>query len=225
MGQKHGIGHAILMGLAQHLGPVLLRILGITLRVKCLGTDNIRQGRAVTGNVIFVCWHGRLLLSTYVHRHESISVLVSTHRDGEYIARVIGGLGFGTVRGSSTRGAMRGVLGLIETAARGLDLGITPDGPGGPRERLQAGIIYLAKKTGIPVIPIGASHKPSLILSSWDRFMIPLPFARCVIKYGEPVTYDASLREESIEQARLDLEERLSMVTREADNGCGRTWD
>ena len=225
MAKKQGVRDAILMGLVRRLGPALIRLLGTTLRVTRLGTENIERGRTQTGNVMFVFWHGRLLLLTYVHRYEDICVLVSTHRDGEYIARVIEGLGFGTVRGSSPRGAMRAVLGMIETATRGLDLGISPDGPGGPRETLQPGVIYLAKKTGISVIPIGVSHRPSLVLSSWDRFMIPLPFAKCVITYGEPITYDAELCQESIEQARRDLEERLGRVTREADDGCGRTWD
>jgi lysophospholipid acyltransferase (LPLAT)-like uncharacterized protein len=225
MGGRPGLSKRVAERLAGTLGPVLIRLLGLTLRVRRSGLENIVAARKLGGNFIYTLWHGRLLLLTYVHRNEGIHVLVSTHQDGEYIARAIHGLGFGTIRGSSTRGGTRALLGMLQAGSRQIDIGITPDGPRGPREKCQAGIIYLAKKTGLPIVPIGASHRPSLVLSSWDRFMIPLPFAKCMIVYGEPVRYGDSLSRDAIEEARLDLELRIKTVTREADDGCGRSFD
>jgi lysophospholipid acyltransferase (LPLAT)-like uncharacterized protein len=208
--------------LAGRLGPALIRVLGVTLRVNRVGFERVGRARPVAGNIIFVFWHGRLLPLTYIHRNEGINVLVSTHQDGEYIARVIHGLGFGTSRGSSTRGGIRALRGLIQAGAERLDLAITPDGPRGPREKVQPGVIYLAKRLGLPVIPLGVSSRPSLLLKSWDRFMVPLPFARCTVVYGEPVLYDGDVSESALTDARTDLEMRLHEVTKEADDDCGR---
>jgi lysophospholipid acyltransferase (LPLAT)-like uncharacterized protein len=208
--------------LARWAGPALIRLLGVTLSIRRSGIENIAKARSISDKVVFASWHGRLLLLTYAHRNEGIDVLVSTHQDGEYIARVITGLGFGTVRGSSTRGGTGAVFKMTGAAAGRHDIGITPDGPRGPKERCQPGVIYLAKRNRMPVVPVGVSHKPSLVLSSWDRFMIPLPFAKCMIVYGEPVMYDTSMSQESIDEAARDLEDRIRAAVREADNGCGR---
>jgi lysophospholipid acyltransferase (LPLAT)-like uncharacterized protein len=111
---------------------------------------------------------------------------------------------------------------LMAAGAEKHDMGISPDGPRGPRERCQIGAVYLAKRRRLPVVPIGFSAKPSLVLSSWDRFMIPLPFAKCSVVYGEGAVYDECLSEESVEEARSDLERRLNHVMQKADNYCGR---
>jgi lysophospholipid acyltransferase (LPLAT)-like uncharacterized protein len=222
MATGRGIRRSIAEKLATFVGPLIIRLLGSTLRIRISGRQNIEQARTITGSVIYAFWHGRLLLLTYTHRNEGINTLVSTHQDGEYIARIITELGFRTVRGSTTRGATKALLNLLEVGATKQDIGISPDGPRGPREHCQAGVIYVAKKTGLPVIPIGVSHKPSLVLSSWDRFMIPLPFAKCAVVYGQARVYDRTVSEESIQEAKLDLEQHLKAVTREADDACGR---
>lgn len=221
MGRRPRTQETVLQFLAEHLGPVLIKSLGITLRVTQVGSEHITAARATAGSVLFAVWHGGLLPLVYVRRNEGINVLVSTHQDGEYIARVVHGLGFGTSRGSSTRGGIRALRELIQAGNKRLDLGITPDGPRGPREKVQPGVIYLAKRLGLPVIPIGVSCRPSLRLSSWDRFMIPLPFARCTVVYGKPVLFESSVSKEAMDQAGADLELRLGEATREADDGCG----
>jgi lysophospholipid acyltransferase (LPLAT)-like uncharacterized protein len=221
MGRNPWKQEALLKFLAEHLGPVLVRALGISLRVKQVGMDHISDGREIAGNILFAFWHGRLLPLTYVHRNQGINVLVSSHRDGEYIARIIHGLGFGTSRGSSTRGGIRALRNLIQAGSRKHDIGIAPDGPRGPREKVQPGVVYLAKRLGLPVIPIGVSSRPSFRADSWDRFMVPMPFARCTIVYGEPVRFSSSVTKEALEDARADLESRLREVTGKADELCG----
>jgi len=193
----------------------------LTLRVTRIGLDNIEAARVNAGNTLLVVWHGRLLPLVYVHRNEGINVLVSTHQDGEYIARVIHGLGFSTSRGSSTRGGIRALRELMGAGNERRDLAITPDGPRGPGEKVQPGVIYLAKRLGLPIVPIGVSTRPSIRARSWDRFMIPMPFARCIVVYGEPVLFESSVSKESIERAGADLELRLAEVTRKADDICG----
>jgi lysophospholipid acyltransferase (LPLAT)-like uncharacterized protein len=222
MASRSRIGHALLEWLAERVGPLLVRLVGVTLRTRKKGLENVARAREIAGNVIYAFWHGRLLALSYLHRNEGINVLVSTHRDGEYIARIIHGLGFATSRGSSTRGGTRAIIGLIEAGARENDLAITPDGPRGPLGRCQPGVIYLAKRSGLPVVPVGVCHRPSLVLRSWDRFMLPLPFARGLVVYGEPAVYDPSVSEDAIVEAQKDLERRLWAVNEEADHACGR---
>jgi lysophospholipid acyltransferase (LPLAT)-like uncharacterized protein len=211
----------VLEFLAEHLGPVLMKSLGFTLRVRKTGLEHIEAAREIAGNVLFTSWHGRLLPLTYIHRNEGINVLVSTHQDGEYIAKVIHGLGFGTSRGSSTRGGIKAVRELIQAGTDRLDLAITPDGPRGPREKVQPGAVYLAARLGLPIVPIGVASRPSVRIKSWDRFMIPLPFAGCTVVYGEPVVYEGLVSDEALDDARADLEQRLRRVTKEADDDCG----
>jgi len=216
------LNRSVVMWISEKLGPVFIKSMGVTLRTRRKGLENVARARQAGGNVIYAFWHGRLLPLSYLHRNEGINVLVSTHQDGEYITRVIHSLGFGTSRGSSTRGGTAALRDLIATASRGVDIAITPDGPRGPRERCQPGIIFLARKLALPVVPVGVCFRPSIRLKSWDRFMIPLPFSRGVEVYGEPVTYDDTNRygDYLIRDTR-DLEARLRAVTREADTACG----
>lgn len=217
---------AVVEWLSENLGPHLIRAMGFTLRIRRKGLENVARAREKAGNVIFVFWHGRLLPLSYIHRNEGVNVLVSTHQDGEYISRVIHGLGFQTSRGSSTRRGSAAVRDLIAVAASGTDVAITPDGPRGPRERCQPGAVYLAKKLGLPVIPVGLCVRPCRRLRTWDRFMIPLPFARGIEVFGEPVTYaNAIYTEVSLRNDAKDLEERLKLVNREAEHACGYGMD
>lgn len=208
--------------MAENLGPPVLKGLGFTLRVRRLGLDNIEKARVINGNILFASWHGSLLPLTFLHRHENINVMVSTHQDGEYIARIIHGLGFGTSRGSSTRGGIRALREMIDAAGRNQDIAVTPDGPRGPRETVQPGVVYLAKRLGLPIVPIGVSSSPSLRLRSWDRFMVPVPFGCCAVVYGEPAVYDGPVSDEALAAARRDLEARLRRVTEEAHHACSR---
>jgi hypothetical protein len=213
---------SVVAWLSEKLGPVFIKTMGVTLRTRRKGLANLAAARRIKGNVIYAFWHGRLLPLSYLHRNEGINVLVSTHQDGEYITRVIHGLGFETSRGSSTRGGTAALRDLMATAARGADLAITPDGPRGPREQCQPGVIFLARKLGLPVVPVGVCFRPSMRLKSWDRFMIPLPFAGGVEVYGEPVRYaDTKISGDSMKQDIKDLEMRMRSVTEEADSACG----
>jgi lysophospholipid acyltransferase (LPLAT)-like uncharacterized protein len=149
-----------------------------------------------------------------------LKILISRHRDGELITRTVRHFGLETVRGSSTRGGIAGIKGLARALQEGYDVCIAPDGPRGPRCKVQPGVIQLARITGFPVFPFTFSAFPRKVLSSWDRFIIPYPFSRGVFVFGEPISVDRAATEEEIEAKTLLLEERLQEITKVADRYC-----
>jgi len=140
----------------------------------------------------------------YHHRDEGVSVLISEHRDGELIARVAESLGFRTVRGSTSRGASRALVGLARELATGHDVAITPDGPRGPARSFAPGALIAAQRASAPVIGVGVSATAAWRLRTWDGFIIPKPFARVTIAYSDPVQLDAaSARAATAETSRF----------------------
>lgn len=168
------------------LGAGLVAALFTTTRAERVGREHYERFRRVGQPVMFVFWHGQLLPLVHYHRHEGIVVLVSEHDDGEYIARVIERNGFGTVRGSSTRGGTKGLKGLVRAARDGHDLGVTPDGPKGPRGVFKPGALSAARIAGLPVVPISVRASSGWRFRSWDGFLVPRPLARITIEYHEP---------------------------------------
>ena len=167
-------------------GRYALRALFRTLHVESTGHHHVMELRQEGTRVIFVFWHGRLLPLIHVHRHDGIVVLVSEHRDGDYLTHLLHHFGFGTVRGSSTRGGVRGLKGLIRAAGRGLDLAITPDGPRGPNRELKPGALTAARMTGLPLVPVGVGVTSSWRIRSWDELLVPKPFSTVRVAYGRP---------------------------------------
>jgi len=160
-------------------GRWLIRALASTWRVRVVGREGFEALRRAKTPLIIVIWHGEMLPSLWAHRGEGIAVLISEHKDGEIIAQIAEGLGYApSVRGSSSRGAARALLQLVRTLESGVDVGITPDGPRGPRYELKAGSIIVARRTKAPMLLIGAEFESAWQLRSWDRFVIPKPFSR-----------------------------------------------
>lgn len=167
------------------IGAVLIRALGWTWRIRVSDDDDLRRQRAAKQPVIFILWHGQLLPLLYHHRREGVAVLISEHSDGEIVARIAISLGYRTVRGSTSRGAARALIGLSRAVKEGHDLAITPDGPRGPARSFAAGALVVAQRTGAPMVPVAVSASRGWRLKSWDRFLIPKPFARVHIAYGD----------------------------------------
>ena len=187
-----------------HLGGVLLRAVASTWRIRERNAAPLRALRASRQPVIFSLWHGRLLPLLWHHRGEGVTVLVSEHADGELVARVAHGLGFQTVRGSTRRGADRALLAMIRVVERGGDVAFTPDGPRGPAETVTPGVLITAQRTGAPIIPVAAGAQRAWRLRSWDRFLIPRPFARVTVAYGPPINVAApTAREAATETSQL----------------------
>ena len=170
-----------------------------------------------TYHAIYAFWHCMMLIPAYVGRKSKIQVLISQHSDGEYIARVIKRLGFGVIRGSTTRGGMRAIKALVDKIREGYPVAITPDGPRGPRFVVQPGSIYLGKKTQLPIIPTVVGLSSYWTLPSWDKFRIPKPFSRALMLYGEPIHIPPNLNDEEMERYRLLLEQTMISMAEKAD--------
>ncbi|MCG2725180.1 MAG: lysophospholipid acyltransferase family protein [Elusimicrobia bacterium] len=148
----------------------------------------------------------------------NICALVSKSGDGEYLARMLNNLGFRTVRGSTSSGATRSLLKLIIYAKKGLSIAITPDGPKGPRHKIQNGVIFLAQKTGLPVIPMGSALSKKIIFNSWDKFQLPLPFSRAALVYDKPFFVSPS---DNLNNKAKELENILNKITLQAKEIIG----
>lgn len=175
-------------------GAWLVRALGWTWRFQTRNAEVVARLRAAKQPIVFAIWHGEMLPLLYFHRAQGVSVLISEHGDGELIARVATSHGYRTVRGSTSRGAARAILGLVRELEEGHDLAITPDGPRGPAKSFAPGTLIVAQRGNAPIVPVVAHAAAAWRLKSWDRFMIPKPFARVTIAYGDPVRLDAASR-------------------------------
>ncbi len=167
-------------------GSRVLRLLARTWRVREVGREGWNARRAEGGGVVVALWHGQMLPLVAHHRDQGVSVLISEHRDGEIIARVVRAFGYATVRGSTSRGGGRALLELVSVLRRGGEIAVTPDGPRGPRHAFAPGALVAANRAGVPIVGVVAHVDRCWRLSSWDRFEIPKPFARIVVAYGEP---------------------------------------
>jgi len=167
---------------------------------------------------ILAFWHGRLLMMPYSwNRRVPINMLISPHRDGRLIADTVSHFGIKSMTGSSTRGGAGALRAMVRALKNGESIGITPDGPSGPRMRCGMGAIAVAKYSGAVIIPVSVGAGRRRILSSWDRFMVALPFGGGVIVWGEPIEVAADADETALEAARRQVEESLNALTEEAD--------
>lgn len=197
-------------------GGALLTSLLRTARWEVHGAERFQERVGLAS--VFVLWHGRLLPCSFYHRHRGLATLISQHRDGDYIAGVVEGWwGFHAIRGSSSRGGTSALREIVRTLRRGTPVAITPDGPRGPRQKMKIGPVLAAQLAGVPLIPVSAGASAAWWLGGWDRFLIPRPFSRIRLIYGEPLWVPRDADEAAITQAAEVLEERLDALTVEAD--------
>ncbi len=206
--------------LAIWLGGVLLRGLGATWRVRVYGRQALLDRGPQAARVVYTLWHGQMLPLVWAHRQPT-AVMISEHRDGEIIARVIGHLGFSAVRGSTSRGGARALLEAVQTLKRGDDIAITPDGPRGPQHAFAPGALLLAFRAGASVIPLVAHVNRKWQLRSWDGFEIPKPFARVTVVYGTPVQPEGADARSVAEHAPRFAERMLQEMERARLLGSG----
>lgn len=169
-------------------GILYLYVVGLTSRIRVHRAPGYCAREEKKEPVVFAFWHRYQLLLLYTHRRRGVRVLVSQSRDGEFIARALNRLGFRTARGSSSRGGGAAFRDLLEIVAGGASAAFTPDGPRGPFRSVQPGVIALSVRSGVPVVPVAWAGTRVKELKSWDRFLIPWPFGRYAVVYGEPVT-------------------------------------
>ena len=194
-------------------GAALLRLLGATWRITRIGIAEYDAVLAGGERCVYAFWHARLLPLVFTHRGRGVAVLVSRHRDGELITRILSKTGFVTARGSSTRGGEEGLRDMLGWAERRHSLAITPDGPRGPAERVKPGLVFLASRTGFPIVPVASAARPAWRLRSWDGFRVPKPFARVLVAYGTPIPVPADLDRDALEATRRAVEAAIADLT------------
>ncbi len=168
------------------VGSWIIRVIGVTWRVRMLDAGPVDRMRHDGQPVALLLWHGQLMPLLYLMRFQSIACLISTHRDGELIAQIARRLGCKLIRGSSSRGADRALLGLVRTLKDGFTVAVTPDGPRGPYRTFAPGALVAAHRANAPVVAFGVHATRAWYLKSWDQFMIPKPFARVTIVFDTP---------------------------------------
>jgi lysophospholipid acyltransferase (LPLAT)-like uncharacterized protein len=208
-------------GLARLAPPLLtftLRLLRWTVRVDTVGGEPLRARWANGERAIVAFWHNRLLMLPLIAEGQPICILVSQHRDGEIATHLLDAWGVSTVRGSATRGAVGGFLRLVDAYRHGHTIAMVPDGPRGPRYVAKPGVVYLAKALGSPIYPIAYAANRVARLRSWDGLVIPLPFARLRIQFGEPLQVPPDASAAQLDDYRAELEQRLNALTQAVES-------
>lgn len=199
------------------LGYWAILFIGSTLRWEIDGWDSIeavhREGKRFIGTF----WHNRIVMTAYFFRHRNMVAMISRNKDGEYIARVSRRLGFGAARGSSSRGSREAVVEMIRALRNGKNVLFTLDGPRGPRYVAKPGAVYVARKTGNPIVPFNVSVENKWIMHSWDRFIVPKPFSRALVLIGSPVDVDRDADEVEIHQIQERIQETMDNLCRRGD--------
>lgn len=209
----------LVIRVAGFLGYVLVRILGATVRFQTTGWEHFEAIENAGKLPIYSFWHDRIIAGTYHFRNRGVIVLSSSSFDSEYTARCIQRLGFGIIKGSSTRGGIQALVGMIRMMKQGFAMAFTIDGPKGPRYEAKAGPVVLAKKTGNPLMPFVIECEKYWTIKSWDRLQIPKPFTKANLIIGEPIYVDPNARDEELENKRVKLQDSLNELV-----SAGEKW-
>ena len=202
---------------------MLLVVLRRTTRLRLVGMEPLSERWSAGQPSVLAFWHGRSIMLPFLYSGPGASIMNSTHRDGEIITRALARFGIRSTRGSSSRSAVAGTLGLMRELRNGRDVALIPDGPRGPAGAAKAGAVALAAAAGVPLFPLAFSARPSVRMRGWDRMMIPLPGAEVVCVVGDPLLPGTAREDRSArDDRRRRLEERLHEVTRRADRLAGR---
>ena len=203
------------------LGYWVIRLIGPTLRVSISfeeGAQATLEQRPLIGSF----WHSCIIPATYICRNLGVRVMSSYSYDGEYMGRIIHRFGFVAVKGSSSRNAVRALLGLRRALEDGWTVAFTLDGPRGPRHKVKPGPVALARSSGVPLTMFHAAVDRAWVLNSWDRMMIPMPFSRVLLRFGKLIPVPANATDEEVERYTIELQAALDRVCAFAEAKVGQ---
>jgi lysophospholipid acyltransferase (LPLAT)-like uncharacterized protein len=193
-----------------------------TTRWQHIGLENFSKYWTSQKPVIICFWHNRLLMMCFAWRAERpFHMLISSHRDGEMIARTVGYHGIKTIPGSTSKGSMQALRLILKNLKEGSAIGITPDGPRGPKFKVGEGVINIAKLSGADIVPITYAVSRRKVFSSWDRFVLSFPFGKGVYMFGDPIKLPKKIDKAGLEKARQVLEKSLTELSNQADAMMG----
>jgi lysophospholipid acyltransferase (LPLAT)-like uncharacterized protein len=207
-----------------HLLGTSVALLRPTLRVEQLHSERYLDLQASRIPIIFSLWHGRMFLPIEVHRRQGIVTMASQSVDGDIVTYWLENNGYLVVRGSTAQGGSAALRGMVRHVRSGHDVALTVDGPKGPARVVQPGVVRLARLTGACILPVSSSSSWPLFLASWDRYLVPKPFSRNFVAYGEPISIGDNISDET---ALSKIRTAIEVATREADQAIdsarGRT--
>lgn len=197
---------------------LVVRAIGMTLRITLEGYERVQ---ALPGGKVLAGWHGRTFVAALVFRGKGVWTIISQSNDGDMQNRIFRRLGFNTIRGSTGRGGVRAAVEAIKVLRQGVTMAFTPDGPRGPSGIVQNGIMLMAQKSGAALIPVGVSASRRWIYPAWDRFMVPKPFAKAIMVFGDPIYVPCDADEAQMDAARRELESELHRLESVAEERMG----
>jgi lysophospholipid acyltransferase (LPLAT)-like uncharacterized protein len=205
------------------LGYWVIRLIGPTLRVS-ISFEEGAQATLEQRPLIASFWHSCMIPATYICRNLGVRVMSSNSYDGEYMGRIIHKFGFVAVKGSSSRNAVRALLGLRRALQDGWTVAFTLDGPRGPRHKVKPGPVALARSSGVPLTMFHAAVDRAWVLNSWDRMMIPMPFSRVLVRFGKLIPVPGDATDEDVERYTTELQAALDRVCAFSEAHVSQVW-
>ncbi len=219
--QTFSLKQRLILATAVPLASGLIKSLRATCRVSVRGEEHLSQAFAQNGRVLMGIWHETFLIGPWFHAHVGHHTLTSHSFDGELAARLLARFGIKTIRGSSSRGALKALAELTVTAESVRLVGLTLDGPRGPRRVAKSGLAYIAAHTGLPIVPQAIAAKPSWRMRSWDRLLCPKPFSKVIWAYGPPIPPPESTDAKLIQKTTRRLQSELNALHEEIEEELG----
>ena len=210
----YSLKQRVLIRLADLAFYWITKATGGSSRFEVVDRENWDAVTAAGKTPIYVVWHDSIILSACFFQHRGVVIMASKSFDGEYIARFVKRMGFGVIRGSSSRGGARGLIEMIRAIKDGHPMAFTIDGPRGPRHEVKPGPIMLARKTGNPILPLVIQPRKHWTLGSWDKMHIPRPFSRAVLIFGTPIYVSGTARDAVTEAKQIELQKAMDDLTK-----------
>lgn len=207
-------------GILAVIAYLITRFVGITMRLKVSGDAHFS---GLNSGLIFCGWHGRSIIPANYFKGKSVWAIISLSRDGEMQDKIFKKYGFQTIRGSTGRGGARAAAEAVKVLRTGAWMAMTPDGPRGPSGKVQDGVLYFARKSGAALIPVGSCARPRTLVKSWDRYLVPWPFSKGVLLFGQPIFVPEDASDEAVEAIRGQLEQEIDRLESEAQAMLGFT--
>lgn len=195
---------------------ILIQTLCKTLRIQTTGSESINSLIKEKKNFVLAFWHGTMVIPWFAHGNLKLLAIISQSKDGDLLAKILRKWKYKVVRGSSSKGGEVALQIMIDHAKHECAVAITPDGPRGPNFKMKAGAVITAKKSGVPLVLVGAGYKSKIKLHSWDNFEIPFPFSKVQLVYSEPIMIDKNLSRDETSKIILQCEEKLNELQKRA---------
>jgi lysophospholipid acyltransferase (LPLAT)-like uncharacterized protein len=202
-----------------YIGIIIVKIISSTYRTKVINPeielDVLKRGQVP----IYASWHQRFFPGiTFFAKRKPISIMISQSKDGELISRIVNQLGWHPVRGSSSRGGKKALREVYTLAEKGYKIAHIVDGPKGPRGVVKPGLLIISKVSGMPILPTITSAEKKWVFNSWDRFIVPKPFSRVIIRFGDEINVPKNLQGPAFENKRSSIEDTLEKLYIETDS-------